>query len=183
MQSKNSFLNPLSINSVKKDDRDIKKICRSYSYDKKLKDWYKNNYILKNLIFYGNKRDKIEYFKRSKSVNLKLKSNFKNIKRPYYRNIYSNEFITFKNEINKIYYIKKYREDEITFTKNKIIPEIKWQNYDNDVLTSDEQKKSAIKKEIKNLGETIIRIQNNENFFKYNVSMYKLSQKYPKTKN
>ena len=59
------------------------------------------------------------------------------------------------------------------------MPEIKWQEFDNDVLTSDEQKQRAIKKELKALGETIKRIQNNDKFFKYNVTMYKLSQKYP----
>ena len=147
---------------------------------------------MKYLFNYENYNVKIGYFK-SKSVELKVKYTFKekndyeifkNEKRPYYRKIYSNEYIKFENEINKIpHYIKKYKEDEISFTKNIILPEIKWQNYDSDVLTSEEQKKYAIKKEIKNLGETIIRIQNNENFFKYNVSMYKLSQKYPKTKN
>ena len=194
MKNKISSLNTfLVINSPKKENTNIKQNYHqySYSYGKIFKESNNYKYFLKDLIIYENNNVKNkEYFKRSKTVKLK-KINFyeknekyNNIKRPYYRKIYSNEYIKFENEINKIpHYIKKYKEDEITFTKNKIIPEIKWQNYDNDVLTSEEQKKAAIKKEIKNLGETIIRIQNNVNFFKYNVSMYKLSQKYPKIKN
>ena len=159
---------------------------------------YKNN---KNILKYftdnndiNNKINIKQYF-RNKSVIIKPKNfinekideihkNNNNIIKPYYRKIYSNEYLQFENQITKIpHYIKKYKEDDITFTKNKILPEIKWLDYDNDVLTSDGQKKGAIKKELKNLGETIKRIQNNGDFFKYNVSMYKLSQKYPKIKN
>ena len=99
---------------------------------------------------------------------------------PYYRKIYSNEFMEFENDrTNSIHYVKKYKEDDITFTKSKILPEIQWQDLDNDVDTSEEQKKSAIRKEVNWLGEAIKQIQNNEKFFKHNVTMYKLSQKYP----
>jgi len=99
---------------------------------------------------------------------------------PYYRKLYSNEFMEFQNErTNSVCYVKKYKEDDITFTKSKILPEIQWQDLDNDVDTSDEQKKSAIRKEVNWLGEAIKQIQNNEKFFKHNVTMYKLSQKYP----
>ena len=99
---------------------------------------------------------------------------------PYYRKLYSNEFMEFENErTNSIHQVKKYKEDDITFTKSKILPEIQWQDLDNDVDTSDGQKKSAIRKEVNWLGEAIKHIQNNEKFFKHNVTMYKLSQKYP----
>ena len=99
---------------------------------------------------------------------------------PYYRKIYSNEFMEFENErTNSVYQVKKYKEDDITFTKSKILPEIQWQDLDNDVDTSDEQKKSAIRKEVNWLGEAIKQIQNNEKFFRHNVTMFKLSQKYP----
>ena len=109
---------------------------------------------------------------------IKVKNKIKN--EPYFRKIYSNEVLEFKNEITKkSHYIKKYKEDDISFTKNSIVPEIKWQNYDNDVLTSEEQKKYAIKREINFLGDTIKRIQNNYKFFQCNVKMYELSQKYP----
>ena len=99
---------------------------------------------------------------------------------PYYRKLYSNEFMEFENErTNSIHQVKKYKEDDITFTKSKILPEIQWQDLDNDFDTSDGQKKSAIRKEVNWLGEAIKHIQNNEKFFKHNVTMYKLSQKYP----
>ena len=109
---------------------------------------------------------------------IKVKNKIKN--EPYFRKIYSNELIEFKNEITKkLHYMKKYKEDDFSFTKNSIVPEIKWQEYDNDVLTSEEQKKYAIKREINFLGDTIKRIQNNYKFFQCNVKMYELSQKYP----
>ena len=99
---------------------------------------------------------------------------------PFYRRLYSNDFMEFENDrTNSVQYVKKYKEDDITFTKSKILPEIQWQDLDNDVDTSDEQKKSAIRKEVNWLGEAIKQIQNNEKFFKNNVTMYKLSQKYP----
>ena len=99
---------------------------------------------------------------------------------PYFRRLYSNEFMKFENDrTNSIQYVKKYKEDDITFTKSKILPEIQWQDLDNDVDTSDEQKKSAIRKEVNWLGEAIKQIQNNDKFFKHNVTMYKLSQKFP----
>ena len=99
---------------------------------------------------------------------------------PYYRKLYSNEFMEFENDrTNSITYVKKYKEDDITFTKSKILPEIQWQDLDNDVDTSDEQKRSAIRKEVNWLGEAIKQIQNNDKFFKHNVTMYKWSQKFP----
>ena len=109
---------------------------------------------------------------------IKVKNKIKN--EPYFRKIYSNEVLEFKNDITKkSHYIKKYKEDDIFFTKNSIVPEIRWQDYDNDVLTSEEQKKYAIKREINFLGDTIKRIQNNYKFFQCNVKMYELSQKFP----
>ena len=169
----------------------------NFSYNKENNKYKNYKNILKYFIDNNDINNKInikQYF-RNKSVIIKPKNfinekideihkNNNNIIKPYYRKIYSNEHLQFENQITKIpHYIKKYKEDDITFTKNKILPEIKWLDYDNDVLTSDGQKKGAIKKELKNLGETIKRIQNNGDFFKYNVSMYKLSQKYPKIKN
>ena len=156
--------------------------------------WF-NNYkiILNDFRVFGDK-NKINLKQNFRSKSFVIESQYclggkrddihiKNNNKPYFRNIYSNEYLQFENHTTKIpRYIKKYKEDEITFTKNNILPEIKWQNYDNDVSTSDEQKKGAIKKELKNIGETIKRIQNNVDFFKYNVTMYKLSQKYPKIK-
>ena len=157
------------------------------NYKNILKYFTDNNDINNKINIKQHFRNKSVIIKSKNFINEKIDEihkNNNNIIKPYYRKIYSNEYLKFENQITKIpHYIKKYKEDDITFTKNKILPEIKWLDYDNDVLTSDGQKKGAIKKELKNLGETIKRIQNNGDFFKYNVSMYKLSQKYPKIKN
>ena len=145
--------------------------------------YHKNiNNNINNIIIKSKSVGNIHNKNRNLFKNLeKIKSKNKN--EPYFRKIYSNEFIEFQNEITKMpHYIKKYKEDDISFTKTKVLPEIKWQDYDNDVLTSEEQKKSAIKREINWIGETIKRIQNNEKYFTFNVTMYKLSQKYPNKK-
>ena len=122
-----------------------------------------------------------DYSNRSNSFCLgKEQEKICNKNKPYFRRLYSHEFMEFENEVTKkFHYVKQYKEDEITFTKSKILPEIQWQDLDNDVLTSDEQKKSAIRKEIHWIGEAIKQIQSNDKFLKQNVTMYKLSQKYP----
>ena len=100
--------------------------------------------------------------------------------KPFFRRIYSHEFMEFENErTKKLHYVKKYKEDDIPFTKSKILPEIQWQDLDNDVETDEEQKKGAIRKEINWIGEAIKQMQSNDKYFKHNVTMYKLSQKYP----
>ena len=122
--------------------------------------------------------NRINNMKLSNQKEKEKKTNKSSI--PYFRRLYSNEFMEFENDrTNSIQYVKKYKEDDITFTKSKILPEIQWQDLDNDVDTSDEQKKSAIRKEVNWLGEAIKQIQNNDKFFKHNVTMYKLSQKFP----
>ena len=178
--------------------------CNNFSNKKNKVTFYRKNSYNKNIynikafnhVFsdfkISVKKEKditINKYKKSKSsphmhfdINLnneiKVKNKIKN--EPYFRKIYSNEVLEFKNEITKkSHYIKKYKEDDISFTKNSIVPEIKWQNYDNDVLTNEEQKKYAIKREINFLGDAIKRIQNNYKFFQCNVKMYELSQKYP----
>ena len=139
-----------------------------------------NNKYHKNRNVLGQIND---YTNRQNSFNLEKKESEKiniNKNKPFFRRLYSHEFMEFENEkTKKMHYVKKYKEDEITFTKSKMLPEIQWQDLDNDVETSDEQKKSAIRKEINWLGEAIKQMQNNDKFLKHNVSMYKFSQKYP----
>ena len=185
--------------STKKNKKDIYCVSLRNSYSKKIKDiciyrplfYYlknenKNNNLNINKHYKCNSTPKqekdyinkiiIKILKKYNEMELEIK----NKKMPYFKNIYSNEYIKFENEITKkFHFVKKYKEDDITFTKNKILPEMKWQDFDNDVLTSDEQKKRAIRREMNWLGETIKRIQNNIEFFHVNVNMYKLSQKYP----
>ena len=135
---------------------------------------HKNRNVLGQINDYGNRQNSFNGEKDKE----KEKINHKN--KPYFRRLYSHEYMEFENEgTKKLHYVKQYKEDEITFTKSKILPEIQWQDLDNDVETSDEQKKSAIRKEINWIGEAIKQMQSNEKFFKQNVTMYKLSQKYP----
>ena len=146
---------------------------KSYSNEGKLNN--KNRIALGEISDFHNR---IKDLKLSNEKDKEKKQSKSNI--PFYRRLYSNDFMEFENDrTNSIQYVKKYKEDDITFTKSKILPEIQWQDLDNDVDTSDEQKKSAIRKEVNWLGEAIKQIQNNEKFFKHNVTMYKLSQKYP----
>lgn len=96
------------------------------------------------------------------------------------KKIYSKKYLVFENEItHKSHYIKKFKEDEIPFTKSKILPEIQWQEIDNDVLTSDDQKKNAQKKEMNWLTETVKMIQCNDKYLKNHLYMYKMAKKYP----
>ena len=136
--------------------------------------YHKNRNVLGQINDYSNRQNSLTFEKKE---NEKINTN-KN--KPFFRRLYSHEFMEFENEkTKKMHYVKQYKEDEITFTKSKILPEIQWQDLDNDVETSDEQKKSAIRKEINWLGEAIKQMQSNDKFFKHNVSMYKFSQKYP----
>lgn len=153
------------------------------SFLEDVKEYEKRNNLIqnkhhKNRCVLGQLND---YSNMQSNINSKLDNEKKiNKQKPFFRRLYSHEFMEFEDEMTKkLHYVKQYKEDEITFTKSKILPEIQWQDIDNDVETSDEQKKSSIRKEINWIGEAIKQIQNNENFLKHNVTMYKLSRKYP----
>ena len=153
------------------------------SFLEDVKEYEKRNNLIqnkhhKNRCVLGQLND---YSNMQCNINSKLDNEKKiNKQKPFFRRLYSHEFMEFEDEMTKkLHYLKQYKEDEITFQKSKILPEIQWQDIDNDVETSDEQKKSSIRKEINWIGEAIKQIQNNENFLKHNVTMYKLSRKYP----
>ena len=147
-------------------------------YEKKNSNLNENNKYHKSRTVLGQIND---YANRQNSFNFVKEEEKKiNKNKPFFRRLYSNEFMEFENEVTKkMHYVKQYKEDEITFTKSKILPEVQWQDCDNDAQTSDDQKKSAIRKEVNGLGEAIKEMQNNDKFFKQNVTMYKLSKKYP----
>jgi hypothetical protein len=86
------------------------------------------------------------------------------------RKIYTKEKIEFIDEITfKKYRIKKFKESEIKFTKSKILPEIEWQEIDNDILTDNEQIENGYKKEMNCVGDTIKKIEKNNNYLKDNI--------------
>ena len=133
--------------------------------------YHKSRSVLGQINDFSNRQNSFNYEKEDKKI-------CKN--KPYFRRLVSHEFMEFENEATKkMYYVKQYKEDDITFTKSKILPEIQWQDLDNDVETDEDQKKSAIKKEVNWLGEAIRQMQCDEKYFKHNVAMYKLSKKYP----
>ena len=105
--------------------------------------YHKNRNVLGQINDYSNRQNSLTFEKKeSEKINT-------NKNKPFFRRLYSHEFMEFENEkTKKMHYVKQYKEDEITFTKSKILPEIQWQDLDNYVETSDEQKKSPIQKEI-----------------------------------
>ena len=96
-------------------------------------------------------------------------NNYKDLKN-FERKIYTKEKIEFIDEITfKKYRIKKFKESEIKFTKSNILPEIEWQQIDNDILTDNEQIENGYKKEMNWLGDTIKKIEKNNNYLKDNI--------------
>ena len=100
-------------------------------------------------------------------------NNYKDLKN-FERKIYTKEKIEFIDEITfKKYRIKKFKESEIKFTKSNILPEIEWQQIDNDILTDNEQIENGYKKEMNWLGDTIKKIEKNNNYLKDNIDKEK----------
>ena len=168
LNSINKKVNGVKLESFLEDVKD---------YEKK-KSNLNSNIYQKNRTVLGQIND---FSNRHHSFNFEKEQEKKNNKnKPYFRRIFSHEFMEFEDEITKkIHFVKQYKEDDIPFTKSKMLPEIQWQDLDNDVETSDEQKKSAIRKEVNWIGEAIKNLQSNDKFLKHNVTMYKFSQKYP----
>ena len=98
------------------------------------------------------------------------------------RRLYTKEKIDFYDELtNKHYKIKKFKEDEVTFTHSTILPEIQWQSVDNDVLTDEEQMNHANKKLMNWLGDAIKNIKKNEKYLSENIKKdfrFKYQKKY-----
>jgi len=184
--------------STKKSNKKNNHFSRLNSFNKKInglselesfleeaKDYEKKKSNINENIKYHKSRSVLgqinDFNNRQNSFNSEkedIKKSCKN--KPYFRRLISHEFMEFENEVTKkMHYVKQYKEDDITFTKSKILPEIQWQDLDNDVQTDEDQKKSAIKKEVNWLGEAIKQMQNDEKYFNHNVAMYKLSKKYP----
>ena len=97
---------------------------------------HKNRTVLGQINDFSNRQNSCNFEEEQEKKIHKIK--------PQFRRIYSHEFMEFEDtKTNKLHYVKQFREDDIPFTKNKILPEIQWQDLDNDVETSDEQKKKC----------------------------------------
>ena len=149
-------------NSNKRELKGLNNIKRNISnFEKKNSDmFFGNNYKRKAL----SSIDNIQNIKRNNLDKMEIEEK-KKVKR-----IYTNKRMELYDELtNKIYKIKKFNEDEIPFTSSKILPEIQWQDIDNDILTDDDQLKRSRKKELNWIGETIKLIQKNENYLTENI--------------
>lgn len=157
-------------NSSKRELKGLNNIKRNISnIEKKKSDTiFVNNYKRKAL----SSIDNIQNIKRNNLDKMEIEEK-KKVKR-----IYTNKRMELYDELtNKIYIIKKFNEDEIPFTSSKILPEIQWQDIDNDILTDDDQLKRSRKKELNWIGETIKLIQKNENYLTENIQRKKCKNK------
>ena len=86
-------------------------------------------------------------------------------KKIQHKRLFTRERLDFYDELtNKTFRIKKFKEDEVTFTHSKILPEIQWQSVDNDVKTDDEQLKDAKDMLMDWLGDTIKCIKKDDKY-------------------
>ena len=86
-------------------------------------------------------------------------------KKVVHKRLFTRERLDFYDELtNKTFRIKKFKEDEVTFTHSKILPEIQWQSVDNDVRTDDEQMKDAKDMLMDWLGDTIKLIKKDDKY-------------------
>ena len=160
-------------NSNKRELKGLNNIKRNISnIEKKKSDTiFVNNYKRKAL----SSIDNIQNIKRNNLDKMEIEEK-KKVKR-----IYTNKRMELYDELtNKIYKIKKFNEDEIPFTSSKILPEIQWQDIDNDILTDDDQLKRSRKKELNWIGETIKLIQKNENYLTENIQRKNCKNKHRK---
>ena len=72
----------------------------------------------------------------------------------------NNKKIKFFTENNKIVLIKVFKENDLNFNKYNFVPQIFWQEEDNDILSNDEQINRDYKKSIFNLFNTMRKIKN-----------------------
>jgi len=75
------------------------------------------------------------------------------------KNIENNKKLKFFTENNKIVFLKVFKENELKFDKYNFIPQIIWQEDDNDILSNDEQINKGYKKSIFNLFNTLRNIK------------------------
>ena len=74
---------------------------------------------------------------------------------------------------DRVVKLKSFKEDDLPFTKAIKLPDIIWQEVDNDVLTDEEQKKSAVKKENNWLSETFQHLKKDKCYISKNLGILK----------
>ena len=111
----------------------------------------------------------------------------KNYTHKYTKNpIIATQMIKFTDEFNNLKYFKIFREDDLPFTHTLDLPEIKWMDMDNDVLTEEDIIENGIKKQNKWIEEEFEKIKNKKNYLIKNcgvLEMMKFVVKENKRKN
>ena len=84
--------------------------------------------------------------------------------------VYTKEKLDFYDELfDKHIKIKKFKEDDLPFTKSKILPEIIWQKVENDIKTDDEQMSDAKEKLMNWLGDGIKLLKKDPKYFNEHI--------------
>ena len=168
----------VNVNSIYFDNNKENKQYKQYQLHNN-NNKFNNKYILKQKVNDLIKEVKV-YEKKEKRVALRNISNmeidsddtFKHVKDEgnKQKRIYTRCKITFYDEVfDRDVKIKKFKEDEVSFTQSKILPSIHWQKIDNDVKTDDEQMNDAKDMLMGWLGEAIKHIKKDEGYLKENI--------------
>lgn len=168
----------VNVNSIYFDNNKENKQYKQYQLHNN-NNKFSNKYILKQKVNDLIKEVKV-YEKKEKRVALRNISNmeidsddtFKHVKDEgsKQKRIYTRCKITFYDEVfDRDVKIKKFKEDEVSFTQSKILPSIHWQKIDNDVKTDDEQMNDAKDMLMGWLGEAIKHIKKDEGYLKENI--------------
>lgn len=116
------------------------------------------------------KKDKIKNLSSMNNINYNDKN----------RKSENNKKLKFFTENNKIIFLKVFKENELKFDKYNFIPQIIWQEDDNDILSNDEQINKDYKKSIFNLFNTLRKIKTVPEYLNkklYNELKFKMKQK------
>ena len=141
-----------------KNDFFRKKKCKN----KNKKSFFNNKNIklISTKKYFQNKKSSIKsFYSKTTNYDSKKKNNFSNnnFNKQTKKN---NKKIKFFTENNKIVLIKVFKENELNFDKYNFVPQIFWQEEDNDILSNDEQINRDYKKSIFNLFNTMRKIKN-----------------------
>ena len=161
---------------IKKNNKKIVKNCLNFSNEFLLmkNDFFckkncknKKRFFNKKIIklistkkYLQNRKSSIKsFYSKTTNYDSKKKYNFC-LNNKFNKKSKNNKKIKFFTENNKIVLIKVFKENELNFDKYNFVPQIFWQEEDNDILSNDEQINRDYKKSIFNLFNTMRKIKN-----------------------
>ena len=142
-----------------KNDFFRKKNCKN----KNKKSFFNNKNIklISTKKYFQNKKSSIKsFYSKTTNYDSKKKNNFSLNNNFNKKSKKNNKKIKFFTENNKIVLIKVFKENDLNFNKYNFVPQIFWQEEDNDILSNDEQINRDYKKSIFNLFNTMRKIKN-----------------------